>query len=285
MQKSAVNWFDKPMKGKFPGSLEDPPERIRARGMTFVLTKGAPRHGAALQYREDVTHDSAHMYVTPDGRYIIDHRDKVSPDHSVMQHFLKDVVPSLPKLIKEKTAEGDTHMFRGFAKQVLEHAEDEEDEYRTFMSRPKVDRPPRASYARQPAPMTEAEKLSAMKTALIERLVRLGATPVEQLPGVRRLVKKTPTLFMKSRTPAELDSLEKGVKRTFRRVEAPLERKLNTSTASWPATPKKIVRGAGRALIRNPEQLPLAAVPVPGVGPVVAASKRALERGIDRLKA
>jgi hypothetical protein len=282
MHKSAVNWLDKPLRGKFPGSLEEPPERVRIRGMEFIRTKGAPRHGAVLQYRQDITHDSAHLYVTPEGKYVIDHRDKVSPEHSVMQHFIQDVVPSLPKLIREKTAEADKHMFRAFAERVLEHAASEDDEYRTFMSRPRVDRPPRAAYARPPLPEKESEKLSAIKQALIERLVRLGATPVEQLPGVRRFVKKTPTLFMKSRSPQELAQLEKGVTRAVRKVEAPLERKLNTSTASWSPGPKKLVRKAGRMLIRNPEQIPLAAVPVPGVGPVVAASKRALERGIDR---
>lgn len=102
MKKLAVHWFDKPLTGKFPGNLDDPPDAVRIRGMNFVRTRGAPRHGATHQYREDVTHDSAHMYVTPTGEYVVDHRDRVSPHHSMVGHFARDFVPSVPKLIRER---------------------------------------------------------------------------------------------------------------------------------------------------------------------------------------
>lgn len=102
MNKLSVHWFDKPLTGKFPGNLDDPPDAVRIRGMNFVRTRGAPRHGATHQYREDVTHDSAHMYVTPSGKYVIDHRDRVSPHHSMVGHFARDFVPSVPKLTRER---------------------------------------------------------------------------------------------------------------------------------------------------------------------------------------
>lgn len=100
-EKRSSSWLDEPVSGRFPGSIKDPPEKVKIRGMTFTRSKGAPRHGSVAQYRENKTHDSAHMYVRPDRTYIIDHRDKVSPRHSLVQHFIKDVVPSTPRLVRE----------------------------------------------------------------------------------------------------------------------------------------------------------------------------------------
>jgi hypothetical protein len=127
-------------------------------------------------------------------------------------------------------------------------------------------------------------KLSQLaKEALLERLVRLGATDVEKLPGVRKVIKSTPRMVMRHRTPQELASLEKGVKRTFRKVEAPLERKLHKATSKLPGKVKKVVRKGGKMIIRNPEQIPLQAVPIPGISPAALAGKKVLEKGIDRL--
>ncbi len=126
-------------------------------------------------------------------------------------------------------------------------------------------------------------KVAIDKIALVERLARLAATDVEALPGIKNIVSSTPRLLMKHRNPEELGALEKGVTRAFRKVEAPLERKLNTATAGWSPGVKNLARKGGRLLIRNPEQIPLQAIPVPGVSPLMFGAKRGLERAIDRL--
>ncbi len=111
------------------------------------------------------------------------------------------------------------------------------------------------------------------KVALVERLVRLGATDVG----------KTPRLFMKKRSPEELAALQHGVTRAFRKVEAPLQRKLHLATAGMEPTKKKVLRSAGKALIENPAQLLLTApIPVPGAGPAAVGVTRGMERLIDR---
>jgi hypothetical protein len=127
----------------------------------------------------------------------------------------------------------------------------------------------------------EAKELE--KHALVERLVRLGATDVERLPGVRRLVKSTPRLFMRERSPGELKALQRGVERQFRKVEAPLERKLHKVTARLPGAVKKPVRKGGKLLIRNPEQIALQPVPVPGASMAATGVKKGLEKVIDKL--
>jgi hypothetical protein len=142
------------------------------------------------------------------------------------------------------------------------------------------DRPPRAGYGR-PAmtqlstnydPQLSNDKYSAAKLALVERLARLAATDI---PG-------TPRLFMRHRSPKELADIQKAVTRGVRRVEAPLERKLHKATAKLPKPLKKTVRKAVKMVIRNPEQLPLQPVPVPGISPATLAIKKGLEYGIDR---
>lgn len=126
-----------------------------------------------------------------------------------------------------------------------------------------------------------------LKEALLERLVRLGATDVEDLPGIRNFISSTPRLFMRKRSPEELAALEKGVARSFRKVEAPLERKLHTMTAGWESPrAKRIVRGLGKMVIRNPEQLPIVLAPFPGASaltPPLIAAKRGVEKVIDKV--
>jgi len=204
-------------------------------------------------------------------------------------------------------------IFRSFAKNVMEAVESNNAElnskdplsrdrraglnktvYDTDSTRPRQqnaqDRPPRSSYARPPMsrmttnydPQLPNDKYSADKLALIERLTRLAATDVEDLPGVGKVIKSTPRLLMKHRSPEELARLQKSVTRGMRRVEAPLERKLHKATAGIPAPLKKAVRTGGKALIRNPEQIPLQPVPVPGISPASLAGKKLMERAIDR---
>ncbi len=153
------------------------------------------------------------------------------------------------------------------------------------------DRPPRAAYSR-PAmtrlttnydPQVREDKIGSIKTALIERLVRLGATDVEDLPGMKRFIKSTPRLFMKHRSPEELKALEKSVHRGFRKVEAPLERKLHKATAGMSKNTKKVIRAGGKMLIRNPETIATQPIPVPGISYGLLGAKKGLERLIDKL--
>lgn len=117
---SRTEWLDKPLVGKFPGELTNPPDSIRIRGARYIRTKGIARHGAELQYREDTPRNSAHLYVLPTGRYVIDHRDAVSPEHSVLRHFVADVLPSLPKLFAERRKTADMRLLAGLAEKIAE---------------------------------------------------------------------------------------------------------------------------------------------------------------------
>jgi hypothetical protein len=112
------------------------------------------------------------------------------------------------------------------------------------------------------------------KQALLERLVRLGATDIPN----------TPRLLMRERGPEELAALQQGVEGAFQRVQEPLKAKA-TNLLSRVANPK--IRGAlqsgAHALIENPEMIPMTAVPVPGISAAYLAAKKGLEKGIDRL--
>ncbi len=104
------------------------------------------------------------------------------------------------------------------------------------------------------------------KTALIERLVRLGATDVPN----------TPRLLMKHRSPGELAQLQQGVTNAFGKIEAPLKQGLGHITSKLPGKLQGPVRWAGNKAIENPE------FALPGGGAMVAG-KKLLERGIDKL--
>ena len=128
-----------------------------------------------------------------------------------------------------------------------------------------------------------------LKQALIERLIRLGATDLEDLPGVSKVVKSTPRLFMRKRSPAELAQLQHGVTGAFRKYEEPLERGLTKALSTsvggrqLPGKVQKVLGAGGKMLINNPEQIPLQAVPIPGISPAILAGKKLLEKGIDRI--
>lgn len=126
------------------------------------------------------------------------------------------------------------------------------------------------------------------KKALIERLMRLGATDVEDLPGVNRFVKKTPRLLMRKRSPEELGQLQHNVQGFFDRYEQPAIAKAKTMIDKLPAgTPKResvtnvLGRGA-ELMIKNPELAVTELSPVPGTGVAWLGAKRGLERAIDR---
>lgn len=123
-----------------------------------------------------------------------------------------------------------------------------------------------------------------VKSALIERLVRLGATDVEDLPGVRNVIKSTPRMFMKKRSPEELAQLQHGVTSFFDKYEQPAIAKAKTLIDKVPheKTRNVLNRGA-QTVIKNPELLATELSPVPGTGVAWIAAKRGLEKAIDHV--
>lgn len=118
--------------------------------------------------------------------------------------------------------------------------------------------------------------LELEKTALFERLVRLGATPI---PG-------TPQLLMKNRTPQELKALQGAVESGWsKRVTDPIMRVAEKPLSKLP--PGKIQTGArwvAQQVAQDPVGMTLAnAIPVPGATLAYQGVKRGLERAIDKL--
>ncbi len=116
------------------------------------------------------------------------------------------------------------------------------------------------------------KKTASEKTALIERLVRLGATDV---PG-------TPRLLMRHRSPQELAQLQHGVQGTLEKIKAPLKAKVEQGVQKLPGKLQKPARMIGHSLVDHPETIALHAAPVPGLAPAWIAAKKGRERGIDR---
>lgn len=117
MQKRNAEWMDHPEKGKWPAG-DKLPLMVKIRGAQFVRTMGLPKHEAVAQYREDTATNSRHLYVTPGGKYIIDHRDEHNPHSSPISHFIKDVMP--------KAAQIEPNVFSSFAREVIERIGREE---------------------------------------------------------------------------------------------------------------------------------------------------------------
>lgn len=112
------------------------------------------------------------------------------------------------------------------------------------------------------------------KTALIERLVRLGATDI---PG-------TPRLMMKQRSPEELAALQHGVSDAFKKYEDPAKAAVGRLIGKVPHEgTQKVLRAGAHALIEHPETIPMQAVPLPGLTPAWIGAKRGLEKVIDRV--
>lgn len=117
-----------------------------------------------------------------------------------------------------------------------------------------------------------ADELS--KIALVERLVRIGATDVSG----------TPRLVMKHRTPDELAQLQQSVSDAWDRGVAPARETAHSIAQYVPTERGKDIAERGmNFLLDNPEQIPLQAVPLPGVSFAALAAKKGLERGLDRI--
>jgi hypothetical protein len=122
----------------------------------------------------------------------------------------------------------------------------------------------------------DAQAFTFMKTALIERLVRLGATDV---PG-------TPRLLMKKRSPQELAGLQHGVANWWgKKVTEPIMGVANKGLSRLPEGKLKNVATSGAKLVAQDPVGALAAnaVPVPGASLAYFGAKRGLEKAIDRI--
>lgn len=113
------------------------------------------------------------------------------------------------------------------------------------------------------------------KTALLERLVRLGATSI---PG-------TPKMLMKNRSPGELRALQGAVEAGWnKRVTAPIMRAAEHPISKLPSG--KIQSGArwvAQRIAEDPIGMGIAEMsPVPGTGLLYQGAKKGLEKVIDR---
>lgn len=114
------------------------------------------------------------------------------------------------------------------------------------------------------------------KRALLERLVRLGATDV---PG-------TPRLLMRRRSPEELAGLQSRVQEGWNnRVTKPL---MGVAERGLQKLPTGKLQDAARAGARLLAQDPVGTVasnliPIPGASPAYLAGKRGAEKLIDRI--
>jgi hypothetical protein len=112
------------------------------------------------------------------------------------------------------------------------------------------------------------------KTALLERLVRLAATPIQG----------TPKLLMRSRSPGELKALQEGVSAGWnRRVTDPLMRAAEGPISRLPAG--KLQSGArwvAHQVAKDPVGMTATQLlPIPGATAAYSGLKRGLERAID----
>jgi hypothetical protein len=94
VEKVAAEMLDKPITGKWktPGEF---PLTAKVRGETFVRTMGLDKNDSVAQYRDTKARGSKHMYVLPNGRYLVDHVDEYNPHYAPFRHFIKDVIPEL----------------------------------------------------------------------------------------------------------------------------------------------------------------------------------------------
>lgn len=114
------------------------------------------------------------------------------------------------------------------------------------------------------------------KMALIERLIRLGATPI---PG-------TPKLLMDERTPEQLSSLQRNVDDHWNQhVTEPLMRVAEPMLQHLPeGRMQGLARSGAQMVAQDPVGAVLSsAIPIPGAGAGYFAAKRGAERLIDRV--
>lgn len=122
----------------------------------------------------------------------------------------------------------------------------------------------------------DSQTFGFMKVALLERLVRLGATDIP----------KTPRLLMKQRSPQELAGLQHGVENWWgKKVTQPVMSVANKGLNKLPEGKLKNVATSGAKLVAQDPIGTLAsnAIPIPGASLAYHGAKRGLERVIDRV--
>ncbi len=114
------------------------------------------------------------------------------------------------------------------------------------------------------------------KRALLERLVRLGATDIP----------KTPRLLMRQRSPQELAGLQQGVQQWWgKKVTQPIMGVANKGLNKLPEGRVKSLATSGAQMVAQDPIGALAAnaVPIPGASVAYFGAKKGLERAIDRI--
>lgn len=110
------------------------------------------------------------------------------------------------------------------------------------------------------------------KVALLERLVRLGATPIPN----------TPKLLMKVRSPAELKALEQSVTSSWNKgITAPISKKLLPLAEKAPEKLRPAARFVASEVSKDPAGAAFTLL-APG-GSTYPVAKRGLEALIDRV--
>lgn len=82
-----------PLRGKW--TQQGFPDSVVMLGRTFkrCVTWCAPYRLVVAQYREDVDHNSMHLFVKADGTWIIEHTDDANPERGlVLEHAVRDVI-------------------------------------------------------------------------------------------------------------------------------------------------------------------------------------------------
>lgn len=113
------------------------------------------------------------------------------------------------------------------------------------------------------------------KGALLERLVRLGATDIPN----------TPRLLMRKRSPVELAKLQQRVTQGWdKRVTSPIMQAADSGLKRLPEGKiKSIATGGAKMLAKDPVGVVASnLVPIPGAFPAYMGAKKGLERAIDR---
>ncbi len=123
-------------------------------------------------------------------------------------------------------------------------------------------------------PATHAAFLDELeKIALLERLVRLGATDIPN----------TPRMLMRQRSPQELASLQHGVSNYIQKhVNQPLGSMGEKLVSKLPGKIQPLAGKVTGTIAKNPEMLLFDAVPVPGSSMAYLGLKRGAEKLIDR---
>ena len=111
------------------------------------------------------------------------------------------------------------------------------------------------------------------KTALLERIVRLGATPI----------KGTPKLLMRSRSRPELRALQNAVDdRWSQHVTEPLLGVMGRQINRLPNNKvRKGLHWASTQIAEDPMLVPLELAPIPGMAAAYKGLKGGLEKAID----